>query len=99
MIKVYADFNDKTPDEGYWILQHDGIDLAAKVSQLGLAIGDQVLLYQDEDDFEVVATLDFRFVDSIGRGSWVAFPDWTTVCRRPSGPSQAASGEPGRKVA
>ena len=99
MIKVYADFNDKTADEGYWILQHDGTDLAVKVSQLGLSIGDQILLYQDEDDFEVVATLDFGFVDSIGRDGWIAYPDWTTICRRPSGPAPAASNEAGRKVA
>ena len=69
MIKVYADFNDKTPDDGYRILQHDGTDLAEKVSQLGLSVGDQILLYQDEDDFEVVGTLDFKFVDTIGRST------------------------------
>ena len=74
-------------------------DLAVKVAHLGLSIGDQILLYQDEDDFEVIATLDFRFVENIGLSTWVAYPDWTTVCRQPSGPEAAASHEAGRKVA
>jgi len=72
MFKIYAEFNDRTADDGYWILLHDGADLAGQVSQFDLSIGDQVLLYQDENDFEVTATLDFKFVDTIGRSSCVA---------------------------
>jgi hypothetical protein len=89
MIRVYADFNDRTPEGGYWILQHDGTDIDAKASELGLSVGDHILLYQDDDDFEVVATLDFRFVDAIGHQSWVAYPDWSTVNRENSQTSQA----------
>ncbi len=102
MIKLYADFNDRTPDGGCWILQHEGTDIEAKVPELGLSIGDSILLYQDEDDFEVIATLDFKFVDVIGREAWVAFPDWNTVNRERSGAAEAAvpsSTELGRKVA
>lgn len=99
MIKVYADFNDKTTDGGCWILLYEGTDLAIKVAHLGLSIGDKIRLYQDEDDFEVVATLDFRFVENIGLSTWVAYPDWTTVCRQPAGPEAAASNAAGRKVA
>lgn len=102
MIKVYADFNDRTPDGGSWILQHGGTDIAAKVPELGLSIGDSILLYQDEDDFEVVAILDFKFVDVIGRQTWVAYPNWTTVNREPAHAAKAtgpSTKEAGRKVA
>jgi hypothetical protein len=81
MIKIYADFNDKTTDGGCWILQHDGSDLAEQVDELGLAVGDRVLLFQDPDDFEVEAVLEFKFVDIIGRKAWVATPNWTTIKR------------------
>jgi hypothetical protein len=79
MIKVYADFNDKTPGGGCWILQHNGADIATQAARLGLSVGDTVLLYQDADDFEVTARLGFDFVDAIGGRSWVAYPDWSTM--------------------
>jgi hypothetical protein len=82
MIKIYADFNDETGDGGYWILQHAGTDLADQVDELGLSAGDRVLLFQDPDDFEVEAVLDFKFVDVIGREAWVAIPNWATIKRR-----------------
>lgn len=85
MIKIYADFNDKTTDGGYWILQHEGADLADQVDELGLAAGDRVLLFQDPDDFEVEAVLDFKFVDIIGRKAWVATPNWVTMKRKSLG--------------
>ena len=81
MIRLYADFNDRTTDDGYWILQHGGADLDEEAAKLGLAAGDRVLLYQDPDDFEVEAILDLRFVDEIRRRTWVAFPDWGTMRR------------------
>jgi hypothetical protein len=84
MIRVYADFNDRTPEGGYWILQHDGADIEACIEQLGLSVGDRVLLYQDEGDFEVTARLSFDFVGAIGRKSWIAFPDWDTMTRATS---------------
>jgi hypothetical protein len=84
---------------GYWILQHDGSDLAAKMPELGLSVGDNILLYQDDDDFEVIAALDYKFVDSIGSLGWVAYPDWSTLRRLPTGPDRAASSETGRRVA
>jgi hypothetical protein len=94
MIKVYADFNDRTPDGGYWILQHEGTDIEAKATGLGLSRGDRVLLYQDADDFEVTASLDFKFVDPIGRATWVAFPDWSTIDRKPPLSATAAAPSP-----
>jgi hypothetical protein len=94
MIKLYADFNDRTSDGGYWILQYEGTDIEAKAADLGLSLGDRVLLYQDEDDFEVTATLEFRFVDAIGRETWVAFPDWSTIDRKPPLNAPAAAPSP-----
>ncbi len=40
--------------------------------------GQRVILFQDEDDFEVEATVRFEFVYELGRESWVATPDWPT---------------------
>jgi hypothetical protein len=84
MIRIYADFNDRTAEGSCWILQHEGADLATKVAALGVSCGDRVLLYQDEDDFEVEATLEFRFVDAVGEKKWLAFPHWDTIIRKSS---------------
>jgi hypothetical protein len=83
MLRVYGDFNDKTPDGGCWILQHAGEDIEAQPKELGLNVGDHILLYQDPDDFEVEASLDFRFVEVLGRQAWIAFPDWGSINRNP----------------
>lgn len=60
MLRVYCDFNDSTEDGRCWILWHDGKPLGEQAAQLGLKEGDRVLLYQDEGDFEVEATLLFN---------------------------------------
>jgi hypothetical protein len=84
MIRIYADFNDKTADGGYWILQFDDMPIEEKITEMGLSSGDHVLLYQDNDDFEVEATLHYNFVDVIGHEGWVAYPDWSTLTRKPA---------------
>ena len=53
-----------------------------KITEIGLSIGDHVLLYQDHDDFEVEATLRYQFVDALGREAWIAYPDWDTLSRK-----------------
>jgi len=40
--------------------------------------GDRVVLFQDDDDFEVEAKIDFTFVRDLDRDSWIATPDWST---------------------
>jgi hypothetical protein len=85
VIRVYADFNDQTSDGGYWILQFDDVPINDKITEMGLSNGDRVLLYQDEDDFEVEATLHYKFVDAINREGWVAYPHWATLTRVPPG--------------
>ena len=84
MIRIYADFNDKTADGGYWILQFGDMPIEEKITEMGLSSGDHVLLYQDNDDFEVEATLHYKFVDVIGHEGWVAYPDWSTLTRKPA---------------
>jgi len=86
MIRIYADFNDQTTDGGYWILQSNNAPIEEKIAEIGLSSGDHVLLYQDDDDFEVEATLYYKFVDAIGRGGWVAYPKWSTLTRKPTPP-------------
>jgi hypothetical protein len=82
MLKVFTDFNARTHDGVCWNLVYNEIDLADKVDKLNLKGGDKIILYQDDDDFEVIATLDFRWVDVLGRDTWVAVPDWDTMVRK-----------------
>jgi hypothetical protein len=82
MLKIFTDFNARTPDGLCWILVHDNVDQNTQVHELSLVVGDRILLYQDEDDFEVAATLDFKYIDIIGREGWVAIPDWATLIRK-----------------
>jgi hypothetical protein len=86
VIRIYADFNGQTADGGYWILQSDDTPIEEKITEIGLSSGDHVLPYQDDDDFEVEATLYYRFVDAIGREGWVACPNWNTLSRKHSRP-------------
>jgi hypothetical protein len=57
--------------EQTWISRH-----------LHLAKGDKIILFQDENDFEVAATLDIRHVDVFGNKTWVAIPEWSTLERK-----------------
>jgi len=84
MLKVFTDFNAQTPDDMCWLLRFEGADLADQVATLALKEGDKIILFQDEDDFEVVAILSYRYVDILGRQTWVAIPDWTTIKRLPA---------------
>lgn len=82
MYRVYADFNARTPDGLCWILMYNNLVLEKQITNLHLSKGDKILLFQDENDFEVEATLDFRYVDVLSRESWVAIPDWSTLIRK-----------------
>lgn len=78
MLRMFTDFNEMTEDDVCWLLSYGGKDLDSQLGALGLAKGDKIILYQDRDDFEVTATLDYRFVGFIGRDAWVALPDRST---------------------
>ncbi len=82
MLKVFTDFNARTSDGVCWSLKYDDADLEKKADDLKLVVGDKVLLFQDENDFEVTAVLDYRHVDILKRKAWVAIPDWSTLVRK-----------------
>jgi hypothetical protein len=76
MLRLFTDFNARTTSGECWNLVHDGVDIGD--SRLAKNSGDRVLLYQDEDDFEVEATIEFKFVDELKQSRWVARLDWAT---------------------
>jgi hypothetical protein len=78
MLTVYTDFNEMTEDDVCWLLIYDHKDLNPQMESLGLSKGSKIILIRDEDDFEVTATVDFRYVKTLGREVWVALPDWST---------------------
>jgi hypothetical protein len=82
MLKVFTDFNARTADGACWNLAYRGTDLGGRADELHLERGDKVILFQDEGDFEVTATLDVRYVDVLGREALVAVPDWLTLERK-----------------
>jgi len=86
MIRVFTDFNARTEDGVCWNLKFQNRNLEDLANDLHLKVGDKITLYQDEDDFDVVATLDFRQVGTLGRETWVAIPDWNTITRKVAAP-------------
>ncbi|MGY8636827.1 hypothetical protein RAD15_30590 [Bradyrhizobium sp. 14AA] len=82
MLKVFTDFNAQAEGGLCWNLKCENIDLERRIDDLKLRAGDKVLLFQDEDDFEVTAVLDYRYVEVLSRKAWVAIPDWSTVVRK-----------------
>jgi hypothetical protein len=85
MIRLYADFNARTPAGECHVLMYEGSHLAEVAERLGLKAGDRVLLYQDEDDFEVESILDYRYVEYLLDKTWIAMPDWPTLRNLTSG--------------
>ena len=84
MLRVYCDFNDSTVDDLHWLLFMEGAPFGNLAAALGLQEGDRVMLFQDEDDFEVEATLHFDRRDPYFMGSRLcARPDWSTLRRLP----------------
>jgi len=74
MLRFFTDFNNRTKYGDCWNLIYED----SAVDEILVKRGDRVILFQDGDDFEVEATIDHRFVDELGRDSWVATPDWST---------------------
>jgi hypothetical protein len=84
MLKVFTDFNARTADDICWNLNYLGKGLSEQASNLCLKRGDKIILYQDENDFEVIGILDFRYVPILARETWIAVPDWPTLIRKPA---------------
>ena len=77
MIRLFTDFQAVDPDGYLWILRHKEDELRDELNGLRIARGDTVILDAHED-FQVIGTLDFRYVEYLGREAWVAYPDWST---------------------
>lgn len=82
MLKVCSDFNAITTDGVCFVLYYRDMALDRQIADLVLSKGDKITLYQDNDDFEVVAALDFRFVDALKQEAWIATPGWSTLVRK-----------------
>ena len=77
MIRVFTDFQAVDRRGDFFILKIDREDLERQTQALGIRVGDKVILDAHED-FELIGTLDFKFVEILGRETWVAHPDWST---------------------
>jgi hypothetical protein len=82
MIKLCTDFNTRSKDGLLMALFYNEKPLEAQIESLQLKHGDKVVLLQDECDFEVTGTLEFRYLEELGRSVWVVNPDWSTVVRQ-----------------
>ncbi len=79
MRRVYCDFNDSDADDHYWILYID----QKPMEQCDPQEGELVLLFQDDNDFEVEAVLLKRYIPwAIPAERWVARPNWSTLVRQ-----------------
>jgi hypothetical protein len=77
MLRLFTDFQAVTSDGACWILRHDGKDIKETADELNIHPGDNIILDAHED-FEVLATLEFKYVEYLSYDSWVAIPDWST---------------------
>lgn len=86
MIRIFTDFQavDSRGSFPVLMIEHeDGYEeLEHHAKILGIKVGDKVILDAHED-FELTGVLNFRFVDLLGRESWVADPDWSTRMDKP----------------
>lgn len=86
MLRLFTDFQAyDPPDEACFILSYNRKDVQESINDGSLTLnkGDRAILDAYED-FEVVGTLDFKYVKSLGREAWVAYPDWSTRAPNPN---------------
>jgi hypothetical protein len=77
MLRFFTDFQAVTSDGACWILRYDHNDIKDIADELNIHPGDEVILDAHED-FEVLAVLEFKYVEYLNHDSWVAIPDWST---------------------
>lgn len=77
MQRLFTDYQAVGPGGYCFILKDDNNVDVDQAKDLTLVKGDKVILDAHED-FEVLGTLDFIFVEYLGREAWVAYPDWST---------------------
>jgi hypothetical protein len=79
-LRILCDFNAGGKEDGYWLLFYNGRPLEEQFGTLGLSQGSLVVLYPDEEDFEVPAILRRgRSFGGLGDEAWLAFPDWSKL--------------------
>ncbi|HEV7229106.1 hypothetical protein [Brevundimonas sp.] len=81
MIRVWTDFNALSTLDRAWLLKSGNAPFDPAF--LGLSHGDRILLWQDEDDFEVEGVLAFGRPGppAVDRDAWYAQVDWPTLRR------------------
>ena len=94
MLKLWCDFNGQDLRRYFLLRVPDGTDgvwpeLGARADDLGIKVGDRVILFQDVGDFEVEATLGFG-------SSTLSWPPAGTPF--PIGTRSSASIRPGDRV-
>jgi hypothetical protein len=83
MLRLITDFNAELTDGCVWTLSiergDDGrlVDFNDMAKVLKVVTSDKVILDPDED-FELLGTLEFRYISELQRECWVARPDWST---------------------
>jgi hypothetical protein len=61
MLRVETSFQDTPGDDFYFVLHYRGRPLREQLDELGLKNGDKVILWEEDCDLELVATLLFDY--------------------------------------
>jgi hypothetical protein len=83
MLRLFTDFQAIDPDGCCWILKINEEDNREGENSAIFKKGDKVILDAYED-FELIGTLDYKYVEYLKRDAWVACPDWSTQRQRTS---------------
>lgn len=78
MTRIEAGFNERLLDGGLFVLFWNGRDVNGGECGLVITDGERVVLFPSERDFEIEATIVYRYVEEVGRNMWVAMPDSAT---------------------
>lgn len=81
-LRIMTDFNERTREGHLVVLKVGDKDLEDEMGTLGVKIGDEVILYPNEDDFCVPARLGRGFVDELNEIRLFAIPDYSRIRRR-----------------
>lgn len=83
MLRLFTDFQAVDPDGCCWILKIGGEESTERENSTIFGKGDKVILDAYEE-FELIGTLDYKYVENLKRDAWVACPDWSTQRQRTS---------------
>lgn len=77
MIRIFTDFQAVDPDGGLFILKIGDQYIDECAESLNINVNDKVILDAHED-FEVIGTLSFKFIEMLKIEGWIAYADWST---------------------